>query len=62
MLDPGSQRNRKKANEKAVRIQRRILKNESCMCACYESKGKEEVMLGDAFQVVRDDFMEKAKV
>ena len=27
-----------------------ILKNESGMCTCYESQGKEEVMLGDAFQ------------
>lgn len=36
-----------------------ILKNESPMCTCYESQGKEEVML---FRVVRDDFMEEAKV
>ena len=50
MLDPGGQRSRQKANEKAVTKQRMILKNESRKCTCYESKRKEEVMLGDAFQ------------
>ena len=50
MLDPGSRRNRKKASEKAVTKQHMILKNESRMCTCYESKGKEEVTLSDTFQ------------